>query len=197
MSIEGLLWPTGEEAGIGVGPEQIRSLFTQDRAIGEEDRPKQTRTRMKSMARLSWDLESDRYTTWEAIDEQAAALWAWLVKGEGRSIVPAIGLVLDGPVPKTVFLSSSSGGPSVEVHSVRRAARRTQKGSTVTDFVVEITQRRRGYFSRRNTKAKRYGGGACRSLGAGRFPLPLGLHASPRSEDHGSAARDQDTGLCD
>ena len=35
---------------------------------------------------------------------------------------------------------------TVEIHSVRTAVRRNQRGASLTDLVVEITQRRRGYF---------------------------------------------------
>jgi hypothetical protein len=57
-------------------------------------------------------------------------------------------LVLDDDnPPPTVFRSKSTENRvAVEVHSVRSAARRTPRGATVTDLVVEITQRRRGYF---------------------------------------------------
>ena len=36
----------------------------------------------------------------------------------------------------------------MEVHSVRTALRRSPRGGTVSDVVVEITQRRRGYFDK-------------------------------------------------
>ena len=45
-----------------------------------------------------------------------------------------------------MFRSRKTGLPAVEVHSVRTALRRSRRGAIVTDLVVEITQRRRGYF---------------------------------------------------
>ena len=150
-SVQGLLWPTGdavmEEAGVRLERNDLRNLF-EDHDIGDPDQYVSQRSRIKKKARLSWDLESDRCETWEAIDEQAAVLWGWLMKGPGRKLVTAIGLVLDehNP-PATVFRSRYSGNRvAVEVHSVRSAMRRSPRGGTVTDFVVEITQRRRGYF---------------------------------------------------
>jgi hypothetical protein len=149
-SVEGLLWPTGEaaqeEAGVRLERNDMRTLFTQDRSIEDPDLMARQKSRAKKVARLSWDLESDRCDTWEAIDDQAAALWAWLMNGPGQKLVPAVGLVVD-PAPPTVFRSqTSTNRVSVEVHSVRNAVRRSPRGGTVTDFVVEITQRRRGYF---------------------------------------------------
>jgi hypothetical protein len=151
-SVEGLLWPSGEtaqeELGVRLDRKDVRSLFTEERSIDDPDQISRQRFRAKKMARLSWDLESDRRETWEAIDDQAAALWAWLMNGPGQKLAPAIGLVLDeGNLPPTVFRSpTTSNRVAVEVHSVRSAVRRSPRGGTVNDFVVEITQRRRGYF---------------------------------------------------
>jgi hypothetical protein len=97
-----------------------------------------------------WGLDSDRYQTWQGIEQNAAALWGWLM-GKGRKLAPAIGLVLEehNP-PPTVFRSKTSRGRvAVEVHSVRWAARRGRRGGLVPDLVVEVTQRRRGYFDRK------------------------------------------------
>ena len=151
-SVEALLWPSGEaaleELGVRLDRKDVRSLFTEERSIDDPDQMARQRSRAKKMARLSWDLESDRRETWEAIDDQAAALWAWLMNGPGKKLAPAIGLVLDeNSPPPTVFRSATTTNRvAVEVHSVRSAVRRSPRGGTVTDFVVEITQRRRGYF---------------------------------------------------
>jgi hypothetical protein len=152
MSVEGMLWPTGdqaeEEASVRLAVCDIQSLFTQERSIDDTEQSTPSRGYRESKTRrLSWDLESDRYKTWKAIDSQAAVLWNWLMK-EGNTLAPAIGLVLDEEsAPPTVFRSQSTKDRvAVEVHSVRSAVRRSPRGTSVTDFVVEITQRRRGYF---------------------------------------------------
>jgi hypothetical protein len=156
MSLEALLWPTGEaaegEAAVRLEREDMRSLFAEEQSLEPDEaatRPR--RPRVHRPPRLQpWNLESDRYKTWEGVDANAAALWAWLIKGRGRKLLPALGLVVedsDPPPPPTVFRSKSGEGRvAVEVHSVRTALRRSQRGATVTDLVVEITQRRRGYF---------------------------------------------------
>ncbi len=148
MSVEGLLWPTGdaarEEAGVeadaGAG---IRSLLTARQpggAAGEGGKRSSVGSRMRG-----WDLDTDRFQTWLGMDQNSSVLWAWLVRGKGRGLAPAFGLVLDeAAAPRTVFRTKQ--GVAVEVHSVRTAVRRTPRGSPATDLVVELTQRRRGYF---------------------------------------------------
>jgi hypothetical protein len=42
----------------------------------------------------------------------------------------------------------------VEIHSVRTARRRTARGTVVTDLVVEIAQRRRGYYDPKEQETK-------------------------------------------
>ena len=149
MSVEGLLWPTGdeaiEEAGESFDRTQIKRLFRTRKTL-----PRGRKTRRSRLSSLTWTLETDRAEAWRAIDGHAQILWNWLIFGEGRSLAGALGLVLEDhrtPPPPTVFRSTKfSGRVAVEVHSVRSAIRRTPRGASVTDLVVEITQRRRGYF---------------------------------------------------
>lgn len=163
MSIEGLLWPTGEqaeeEASIRLDREEMRSLFTEHQPTGDPEQTETRRTSRPLADRLRpWGLDSDRYETWQGVDDNAAVLWGWLVKGKGRKLAPAIGLVLedhDPPPQPTVFRSRSfPDRVAVEVHSVRTAVRRSPRGAPLTDLVVEITQRRRGYFEEAQQKAK-------------------------------------------
>jgi len=152
MSVEGLLWPTGDEAeeevAVKLDQAELRSLFTEDQPAGDPEPMKRPPTTRPIADRLQpWGLESDRYQTWVGVDANAAVLWRWLIKGKGRKLARAIGLVLeeDSP-PLTVFRSTNENRVAVEVHSVRTALRRSPRGEPVTDLVVEITQRRRGYF---------------------------------------------------
>ena len=92
-----------------------------------------------------WDLSSDRYGVWKNMEESRAAVWRWLVRGKGQKYARTFGIVLDADAPKTIYRNRSDL-PTVEVHSVRTALRRDARGATVTDIVVEVTQRRRGYF---------------------------------------------------
>lgn len=153
MSIESLLWPDLAAA------EDVKALFMEDQSTDSPEQMVQfasSARRVTSEKRLKpWNLDSDRYATWEGIESNAAILWGWLMKGKGRSLLPAIGLVTEGDnPPATVFRSSSTNTVAVEVHSVRTALRRGPRGGIVSDVVVEITQRRRGYFDREVQTAK-------------------------------------------
>ena len=133
MSVQSLLWPACDGTRSASGASQ-KGLVTW---MAEQ---------FRKIFLKPWDLESDREKAWAGVDSNARQLWRWLVKGEGRTMAAEIGIVLDSAgAPPTVF-RSKSGEPSVEVHSVRTARRRSARGSIVIDLVVEITQRRRGYF---------------------------------------------------
>jgi hypothetical protein len=141
MSVESLLWPQPAWS------DRLRSLFEdeQDTTITDEaDAPREPQRARRHLR--PWNLDSDRYRTWRDEEVNAAILWNWLMKGRGRDIRDDIGLVTDSAnTPPTVF-RSRSGDPAVEVHSVRTSLRRGPRGSMLSDLVVEITQRRRGYF---------------------------------------------------
>jgi hypothetical protein len=150
VSTESLLWPTletvEEEVGVKADPSGLISLFREAQPV---DSPEQVRSpsRGRSDTLHSWGLDSDRRATWDGADVNARVLWGWLMKGKGRDFRSSLGIILDeDDPPPTVFRSRLSGLVAVEVHSVRWAQRRSARGSTVTDLVVEITQRRRGYF---------------------------------------------------
>lgn len=147
MSVEALLWPDGQiamqEARVDLPPEALAALFDQDHAT-----PAAHKKGGAERGRLQvffWSLESDRYKTWRSVEHNSEVFWSWLME-QGRPLLPALGLVVDETAPPTVWRSSSTKQPSVEVHAIRTAARRSPRGAMVTDLVVEITQRRRGYF---------------------------------------------------
>jgi len=154
MSVESLLWPdrmAAEEASaVSIDPGELRSLFRENQTVDfvEQEVGTGSKTRLSQAPRLQpWDLDSDRRKTWEGVEDDAVVIWSWLMRGKGRKLLPIIGITDDDTLPPTVFRSKSSGNRvAVEVHSVRRALRRSPRGGTVADLVVEITQRRRGYF---------------------------------------------------
>jgi hypothetical protein len=55
-----------------------------------------------------------------------------------------LGLALSTDAPRSVYRDDNR--TRVEVHSVRLARRNNPQGGGVTDLVIEIIQRRRGYF---------------------------------------------------
>jgi hypothetical protein len=177
MSIEALVWPSGAEViaethaakGRGKklqstpsksdvkeardsGEQDIAELFSVAQAGGRGDGS--DASAYKGASRFhKWDLSSDRYQVWKNMEESRAAVWRWLVVGKGQKYLSAFGLVVDKNAPPTVY-RNRFGAPTVEVHSVRTALRRDSRGQTVTDIVIEVTQRRRGYFDPQAQKAK-------------------------------------------
>ena len=140
MGADALAWPSGEEVMQElIADGSMRHL--------PEDLRKQLRTSVLDEAK-NWNLESDRFEVWKDLDLLRQAFWQWLREGDSysRDYARLFGLVIEaGLVPATVS-KGADGGPAVEVHSVRPAIRRTVQGSTSVDLVIEITQRRDGYF---------------------------------------------------
>lgn len=160
MSVESLLWPTGDEAmadaKINMDRAEFSSLFLRKRQVDPTmvSRPSaRAGGSRQEFEPKPWNLETDRLKTWEGIDENAGELWDWLVRGGGQKFAQAVGIVLDVvPNKETVIKPNGDWGNrqySVEVHSVRTAQRRSAKGGIETVLVVEITQRRRAYFDRK------------------------------------------------
>jgi len=146
ISADALLWPTGEQVmeqhDIVMPREAMRALLEDEQRVDNRNLRLQLQP---------WNLETDRYRTWKGADNNARVLWRWLMD-KGKPLLPALGLVTDPSAPRSVFFSRYTKEPAVEVHSVRTALRRGPRGSTKTDLVVEITQRRRGYFDAEKQK---------------------------------------------
>lgn len=94
-----------------------------------------------------WDLASDREEVYKQTRKSRAILHGWLISSRGQRMGRLTGLRLDADAPRTID-RDSKGRPLVEVHAVRPSHRVGPEGGSITDLVVEITQRRRGYFDR-------------------------------------------------
>ncbi len=150
MGLDALEWPTGDERfeELFPGESLARSPEPMRKERREEKRRDMKQGFVKSAAE-KWTLGSNRKEIWEYLPEARADLRNWLLGGDsfgpGQDYARIFGLVIDNEqAPSTVFRVDQR--PSVEVHSVRPAVRRTIDGAVSTDLVVEITQRRRGYF---------------------------------------------------
>ncbi|WP_326541755.1 hypothetical protein [Pseudorhodoferax sp.] len=155
LSTEALLWPSGEDeirdAELQlVQQDLLKPLFADD---DEESGPAADPV---SLAR--WTLESDRYRAWRGARRNAITVHAWL-HGKGRVLLGALGLAVDVDAGRQTIWRAPNGPASLslEVHSVRTAVRRSRSGALVTDMVVEILQRRRGYMDK-NLQAARDAG---------------------------------------
>jgi hypothetical protein len=146
VSAEALTWPdwaqtvaAGKESGMPFGRAEMSAL---PKALFE-DKP-------RALSALAWSLDSDRLEAWKSARENAVILWKWLAApgGKGRKIAPLLGIVLSTDAAPTINRSDRTGEPSVEIHSVRPALRRSARGASIRHLVVEIMQRRRGYFDK-------------------------------------------------
>jgi len=94
---------------------------------------------------LDWGLTADRKGVWDTMGKNAKIIHEWLTGSSMRDQLPAFGLTVDPSAPRSVY-RGKDGVPTVEVHSVRVARRRGFRDTLVTDLVVEVRQRRRGYL---------------------------------------------------
>lgn len=137
LGIDALTWPSGDDL-IADDPEGIGHL-------AHDLNPRMRRFIL--YAAQSWTLESDRFAVWKELEKLRATLWKWLREGDrySREYARLFGLVtVDAEAQPSVYRSGDE--PAVEVHSVRPALRRTLDGGLRTDLVMEVTQRRRGWF---------------------------------------------------
>jgi hypothetical protein len=111
----------------------------------------------------AWRVSNDRARIAATTDGLQYETWRWLKQrfsDQGRpnpheesvgfqverTPLAAMGLALRSDAPRSIYRSSSDGKPSLQVHSTRYALRHRQDGVTIRDVVVEIVQKRRGYF---------------------------------------------------
>jgi hypothetical protein len=176
MSIEALTWPTGAEiiadaqdaaaattsssrsspsqdavaGALRMSESDVKELFQDEQPDSDGDGESMEAIATGQPLRLTkWDLDSDRLEVWNTMERNRRAVWRWLVQGKGRKYASAFGIVLadDPSNPRATIYRNSKRIPTVEVHSVRTALRRDARGSVVTDLIIELTQRRRGYFN--------------------------------------------------
>jgi hypothetical protein len=140
MGIDALVWPSGDEL--------FGNLIAAEEDMAASKQYMKTAFLKLDKQDTDWNLESDRFKVWEAQDQLRRKFWKWLRDGDnyGRYYAKLFGLVInDQEAPRTVYRNNRNE-PTVEIHAVRPALRRTVNGGVRTDLVVEITQRRRGYF---------------------------------------------------
>ena len=137
----------------GIYPEGVRSLSAESLCwsgplVGDLGEFQRLLPGVEELRRLppDWSLTSDRQKVWNEMRESAEAVHFWLTTENGRSLGTRVGLALGADAPLSLERSAKTGLPKVEVHSVRPARRLGPDGHTLTDLVIEVTQRRRGYF---------------------------------------------------
>jgi hypothetical protein len=103
---------------------------------------------VKSLGRVrpDWSLTTDRRKVWKEMQESCREIHSWLLSDAARAVAGHFGLALGPDAPKSIE-RGKDGLPLFEVHSVRPARRLGPDGQTLTDLVIEITQKRHGYVN--------------------------------------------------
>lgn len=98
---------------------------------------------------LEWQASSRREEIGELNERYRMITWRWIKDNipEDSEDARALGLALGAEAPSTIFRSRYDNLPTLEVHSVRTARRPIEGGGTKLDLVLELVQRRRGYFT--------------------------------------------------
>lgn len=141
LGLDTLVWPSGED------------LLTELKANKPSfDMPSDCRQHIKKNLfhemSESWNFESDRFEIWKALSDLRRKFWYWLRDGDsyGQHYAAVFGIIINDSDAKPTVFRGKDKVPSVEIHAVRPAIRLSVYGGVRTDYVVEITQRRRGYF---------------------------------------------------
>jgi hypothetical protein len=137
----------------GIYPQGVRSLSAESLCwavpVGDEAAAlRGLLPGVKSLRRVrpDWSLTTSRQKVWREMQESCREIHGWLVSEEVRGIAAHFGLALGQDAPRSID-RGKDGLPLFEVHSVRPARRLGPDGQTLTDLVIEITQKRRGYLN--------------------------------------------------
>jgi hypothetical protein len=135
----------------GIYPRDIRNLSIESLIwhVPTEDEQNEFRKVFHGPANLrklvpDWNMELDRKKIFIQALESRKKLHEWLADPNALGVAKAAHITLDKG--KDSLYRGEDGIPKLEVHSVRPARRIGPNGQTVTELVIEMTQRRRGYF---------------------------------------------------
>ncbi len=135
----------------GIYPLDVRSLSEESLKWWAPD-PEQQKTLKRALRTgaelrglsIDWGLDTDREEIFNQSEENGRALHKWLTEPPPHKALAALGLNLRKDASATVYRKRDR--PSLEVHSVRPTRRIGPGGNALTDLVIELTQRRRGYL---------------------------------------------------
>jgi hypothetical protein len=128
LSVESLCWP----APAAAAAQALLELLPVIDGVRGAARPH------------GWSLSGDRQKIREDMEGSAKAVHQWLLSDRCRTVARLMGLSLAPDAPFSI--ERKDGVPKIEVHSVRPARRQGPDGQTLTDLVIEVTQKRRGYL---------------------------------------------------
>jgi len=134
----------------GIYPRDVRNLSEEsllwDQPKDDERKRFQKVFNAENLHKLipDWEVTTkDRKKIFEQAQDRQRILHCWLI--ENPEVAEAANVVLNEKTPEAFYRAKNSSVPYFEVHSVRPARRVGPGGQTVTELVVEMTQRRRGY----------------------------------------------------
>jgi hypothetical protein len=135
----------------GIYPRDVRSL-SEESLLWNKPKDDQQKKFQKvfnttNLRKLipDWEVTTkDRENIFDQAQDRQRTLHKWLINNP--EVAEAANIVLNGKAPEAFYRADGSGVPFLEVHSVRPARRVGPAGQTVTQLVVEMTQRRRGYY---------------------------------------------------
>jgi len=143
----------------GIYPDGVRSLSDESlswagpRALEEKLSRMLPDSKVLRGLRPDWSLRSPREAAWRDMKRCAQDLHDWIVEryptDGGETFDRALGLSLDPSATPHSIARDEKGWPRFEVHSVRPARRLGPDGQAQTDLVIEITQKRMGFFDRK------------------------------------------------
>jgi hypothetical protein len=134
----------------GIYPGDVRSLSEESLLWRPpEDRCARAITKAltgqdgRSTLALDMEMQDDRRLLYDQNCSNQARFHGWLLQHADEDVFDGLGLVRDPKAAPSIF--RKDGLPSLEVHSLRQAYRIGPSSRTISDLVIEITQRRRGY----------------------------------------------------
>lgn len=133
LSVESLLWPAPSEEEL----KEFRTFFRD---------PADLRKLIPDFG-----YQSNRSTIFNQAVKSRGKLHGWFVNQKATNAAKKAHLMLKRKENYSVY-RNKHGVPFIEVHSVRPARRVSPDGEIVTELVIEITQRRRGYFEEKIQK---------------------------------------------
>ena len=134
----------------GIYPGDVRSL-SEESLLWREPEDKCARAIQEALVdglgqptlELDTSVEENRRQLYDQLCSNQARFHTWLTHQGNADLFEGLGLSRDPKSPPSIF--RKDGLPTLEVHSIRQAYRISPSGSSITDLVIEITQRRRGY----------------------------------------------------
>ena len=94
-----------------------------------------------------WEMTTDSRKIYEKTRKSRRMLQQWFVSDEASGAREVAHIILDKNAPRTIY-RDKDGIPRLEVHSVRPAVRVGRDNKTMVELIIEMTQRRRGYYKK-------------------------------------------------